>query len=616
MKNFCLLSIVAGVLGFAHANADVIYVSGDVSGTWSADTVLVTGEICVPSGLTLTIEAGVKVLFQTYCKFIVDSNATLYALGTETDSILFDEFYPDTSWHGIRFLNASESSRLEYCHLTNGSATGVEEPDCWGGAVYCFSSDPTISNCLIDNGYAWSGGGILCYNSNPVIENCLLENCTSYYGGGIACCFNSSPNIKGNTITECGEDDYGVGGGIYCAENSNPEINDNTIIGNGAHMGGGGIYCYAASPTIIENTISDNWTCGLSAGGGIYCVGGFAFISDNLIENNFSGLGTGIHCQYSNATIHGNIISQVEFSGYVGISCHESVLEISNNLIMGGQIESGPGIQCYNSSPLITNNIISGFVGFEEGGIYCCNNSNPNIINTVIVDNIFSQSGGGVRCSGSSSPAIINCILWGNTPDQISHDATSQPTVTYSNVQNGWPGMGNIDDDPLFTAGPLSDYHLSPGSPCIDAGNPDPDYNDPEDPANPGYALWPALGTVSNDMGAYGGGGSEGWPGVEEQVKPTPIPNEFCLLQNYPNPFNSTTIIGFHLPVAGWVKLEVFDISGRNVGALREAPLLNGLLRAGTHHFTFDGSGLPSGIYFYRLTAGQQQAVGKMVLIK
>ncbi|MDD5088918.1 MAG: hypothetical protein PHI18_09005, partial [bacterium] len=71
-----------------------ITVCGDVSGTWSADTVLVTCEVRVPTGATPVIESGVKVLFWAYAKLIVDSGAVLYAVGTPTDSILFDEYTP------------------------------------------------------------------------------------------------------------------------------------------------------------------------------------------------------------------------------------------------------------------------------------------------------------------------------------------------------------------------------------------------------------------------------------------------------------------------------------------------------------------------------------------
>ncbi len=80
-----------------------------------------------------------------------------------------------------------------------------------------------------------------------------------------------------------------------------------------------------------------------------------------------------------------------------------------------------------------------------------------------------------------------------------------------------------------------------------------------------------------------------------------------------PNPFNPTTTIRLELPEAGWVKVEVFDVKGRSVWAHSRAPLQ---MAAGTHEITFDGSALPSGIYFVRLTTGEYEAVQKMVLMK
>jgi len=75
------------------------------------------------------------------------------------------------------------------------------------------------------------------------------------------------------------------------------------------------------------------------------------------------------------------------------------------------------------------------------------------------------------------------------------------------------------------------------------------------------------------------------------------------------------------LRVASWVKLEVFDVAGRPVGARHAVPLINGWLEAGRHAVTFDGSHLASGIYLYRLEvsgsgATPTTAVGKMVLAK
>jgi hypothetical protein len=67
----------------------------------------------------------------------------------------------------------------------------------------------------------------------------------------------------------------------------------------------------------------------------------------------------------------------------------------------------------------------------------------------------------------NSSPSLTNCILWGNTPDEISLE-NSTITVTYSNVQGGWAGTGNIDADPTFAD---ADGRPAPGSPCIDAAD-------------------------------------------------------------------------------------------------------------------------------------------------
>jgi len=89
------------------------------------------------------------------------------------------------------------------------------------------------------------------------------------------------------------------------------------------------------------------------------------------------------------------------------------------------------------------------------------------------------------------------------------------------------------------------------------------------------------------------------------------LPESPVLLGNYPNPFNPQTIISFALPDNGFVKLSVFDISGRQM-----AQLVNGWREAGYHEVTFDASGLASGMYLYRLSAGNTAISGKMMLVK
>ena len=99
----------------------------------------------------------------------------------------------------------------------------------------------------------------------------------------------------------------------------------------------------------------------------------------------------------------------------------------------------------------------------------------------------------------------------------------------------------------------------------------------------------------------------------------TEVPETFQLLQNYPNPFNPTTKIKFDIPnlplgrgVGGMmVSLKVFDITGREIQTLVNEPL-----SPGTYEVTFDGSNLPSGIYFYQLRSGEYLETKKLVLLK
>jgi ligand-binding sensor domain-containing protein len=86
---------------------------------------------------------------------------------------------------------------------------------------------------------------------------------------------------------------------------------------------------------------------------------------------------------------------------------------------------------------------------------------------------------------------------------------------------------------------------------------------------------------------------------------------DFELLQNYPNPFNPTTKIKFAIPKSGNVRLKVFDQLGREVRTL-----VNGELTAGSYEYEFDGSGLASGVYFYRIETGSFVETKKMLLIK
>lgn len=97
--------------------------------------------------------------------------------------------------------------------------------------------------------------------------------------------------------------------------------------------------------------------------------------------------------------------------------------------------------------------------------------------------------------------------------------------------------------------------------------------------------------------------------GIES--KPGGLPKSYRLEQNYPNPFNPTTNIEFRIADFGFVSMKAYDVLGREV-----ATLVNGIMRPGTYKVRFDASHLPSGVYFYRITAGTFTAVKKLVLVR
>ncbi len=89
------------------------------------------------------------------------------------------------------------------------------------------------------------------------------------------------------------------------------------------------------------------------------------------------------------------------------------------------------------------------------------------------------------------------------------------------------------------------------------------------------------------------------------------LPQSFSLSQNYPNPFNPKTVISFQLAVNSFASLKVYDLLGREV-----ATLVNEQLQPGTYEVDWDGSGFASGVYYYKLSAGDYTETRKMVLIK
>jgi hypothetical protein len=327
--------------------------------------------------------------------------------------------------------------------------------------------------------------------------------------------------------------------------------------GAGRFREGGGILTALSSPIIrfnliIKNEASDKTGITGAGGGGIRTGDGNPQILNNVITENNGRYGAGIVLNYTDAILRNNII------------CYNS----------GGQNYGGGALWINRigvSGIIIENNTI---IANETVGIYVW----------------------------AGTPDLSNNIVWGDTSDSAVQIGflMNRPTVKYSNIQGGWDGTGNINCNPGFCD---SLFHLSATSDCIDAGDSAGICNDPEDPSSPGNALWPSLGDIRNDMGAYGGPGASILPDFKTPLvtqigsQDNYMPDKIYLEQNYPNPFNPVTQIQYHLPKNAHVSLIVYNVCGEKI---RE--LVNGFKPAGSYTVTFDGQGLASGVYYYRLT--------------
>ncbi len=388
--------------------------------------------------------------------------------------------------------------------IANGYAAGSgSEMD--GGGILCNGSAPTILNCVIDgctaegdgggicctggtgpaithctlsgNTAGGYGGAVACSASNAAISCCMINECTAGTGGGAIYCDGSDLSVTGCVIT--GGSSAGNGGGILCDSDSNPTINGCTITGASADTDGGGICCIGCSAAVI----ADSEIAGCSAdqdGGGVRCTDSGGTITRCAVTANSAGRNGG------------------------GVCCTDSDLEVSRSAIKGNSSGyHGGGVYCLSGSAslkscVITDNLAPHSRG-RGGGLYAGSASSA-ILNCTLARNTSSLYGGGVYLSYGSA-TFRSCIIWQNacpTAANIGFFWEGTFAVSYSDVQGGPnevyvdPGCtldwldGSIDADPCFLDpnGPDgdpatwqdNDYHIAPGSPCVDAGDPNGDH--------------------------------------------------------------------------------------------------------------------------------------------
>jgi predicted outer membrane repeat protein len=298
----------------------------------------------------------------------------------------------------------------------------------------------------------------------------------------------NSCSFSGNFTVSTGGDN--AGGAFVANAQSSVVFVDSLFSGNASATVGGGVGFNNAQADFDNCHFIGN-TAAFS-GGGAY-LNNFATISfaDCLFEDNSSFNGGG-------AVLTGS--SQAQF-----LNC-----ELSGN----SALQAGGGVNVGNSSSAtFINGLVSGNDAVFGGGIFAANNGTAEITNCTIAMNVASSTGGGIRLGiNGGSAQVRNSVLWSNLPEQITVAGSAGPlTVTYSNVQGGFAGMGNINADPLFVDPANGDFRLGAGSPSIDAGDnfavPDGIKTDLD--GNPRFVDDPDTPDTGNgdppivDMGAY-----------------------------------------------------------------------------------------------------------------
>ncbi|HHE39480.1 MAG TPA: hypothetical protein ENL20_13075 [Candidatus Cloacimonetes bacterium] len=291
---------------------------------------------------------------------------------------------------------------------------------------------------------------------------------------------------------------------------------ENLTVMNGSATYGGGVYCSDYSDLTMQTAyVRDNYA---SEGGGvIYCAwdSNLDLSNVDIYDNNSDIFGGGIEVTISSSITmnNGNIYSNTAGNGG-GLYLSVLIAELNNVNIYENTADSG-------------------------GGIYAEMCMTTTLTACVICDNIANFEGDGIYIFGDMMPFtidMIDCIvcdeIYEFSPYLGRYDFIN---ATYCNIAGGCEGVGNIDVDPEFIDPDNGNYHLSPTSLCVDAGNPDPAYNDPEDPENPGYALFPALGTITADMGSYGGPGADDWD--EPEATPPSAPDNVTITITYNGAF-------------------------------------------------------------------------------
>ncbi|MAE68904.1 MAG: hypothetical protein CME06_00385 [Gemmatimonadetes bacterium] len=509
------LAALAGPLLTGFALARTLDVPGDsetIAGAMDA----------AASGDTVLVHPG------TYVEQLTFDAKGIVVTGTDPlDTLVVAATVVDGASQGtvVSFIDgADRSSVLQGLLITGGTGQRLILDPHWSpswaaGGIYCEAdTSPWIRDCIIRGNsvmvYPWSiGGGVFCFQSSPLIERCSLDRNVTSGGGGVLHASQASPTILGCRIA-------GNSGTGLAIARSEAWIDWCRVSGRGEEAAFTGLGILDSDVRVSNSAFTKNLDKAIIASSWNSQSTSRVLIEDCTIAGNEStAMGGGIQVRDNGTEVRiqrcaiiGNRTTGSPNDGHGGGLMQgpgRGHLEITNSLIAWNEATGrGGGIAISDGTALLSNCLVLENAAADQGGglRFTSSDSTLQVLNCTITGNWAGLAGGAVE-TFSRGLEVSSCIMWENFPDAfIVRD--SEPAITYSDIEGGWPGEGNIDADPHFRSFQGVDYLLSPGSPCIDAG--DPTIEDGVSDWHPRWPAWYPNGARS-DMGAFGGPGNIGW---------------------------------------------------------------------------------------------------------
>lgn len=316
------------------------------------------------------------------------------------------------------------------------------------------------------------GGGFLINGATVVISGTVVQdNTAGTWGGGVYVEEVGGPAELALVNSELLSNRASLDGGGLSAGARLITLDGVKVVSNTSHGAGAGVQAHGGTIVITSSAIVSNTATecasGACSGGGVYVDGDGDLsvynseISGNLMDGVSGINGGGIAVSGGTLRLQGSIVSNnrsvaTDHSGGSGLAAFGSDVTVVDTSIVNNRI-GGNAVGLYSSPFTLTNVLVANNDG--EGIV---SDENP-LTGTMMNVTIAGNAGNGIAMT-ADDVRITNSILW--------HGVSCHPTctITYSDVEDGWDGTGNLEADPLFVDAASGDYHLQVSSPCIDAG--------------------------------------------------------------------------------------------------------------------------------------------------